>query len=257
MASLAVATVSFNAADTIDDTLQSIWTQTRRPDEVLLIDGGSTDNTMEIVAGYLDMITLCISEPDRGIAHAMNKAIAACQSDYLMFLHADDVLVAPNVLSQVESWLGTDDLICFPIRYGSSRKSVVRRSRGFVPALNLKTTFMHQGVFAKTRFLRAMGGFDQNLKIAMDYDFFLRCYRANVEARLLEAPVVARMADGGVGSRQDWPGLSVRLQEERWVHFQNSAGVLMDLCYWLWWSAYWPYKRIQAYLSGRDFRTFR
>lgn len=250
MASLAVATVCFNAADTISDTLQSIRAQTRHPNEVLLIDGGSTDHTMEIAAEYSDILTECVSEPDLGIADAMNKAISACRSDYLMFLHADDVLAAPNVLSQVELYLGADDLICFPILFGSPERCAIRRSRGFLPALNLKTTFMHQGVFASTLFLRSMGGFDEGLKIAMDYDFFLRCYRVQAKARLIDSPVVARMADGGLGSRQDWPGLRARLREERRIHFRHSSGMLMDLCYWAWWAAYWPYKRIQAHFRG-------
>ena len=87
---ISIITVSYNAVKTIEDTIVSVLGQTYSNIEYIIIDGGSTDGTLDIIKKYEDKITYWVSEPDKGIYDAMNKGILKATGDYLFFLGADD-----------------------------------------------------------------------------------------------------------------------------------------------------------------------
>ena len=101
MKKLSIIVVTYNASFDLERTLTSVFEQTFSDYEVVIIDGKSTDNTLEIVKKFEDKIDYWISEKDEGIYDAMNKGIEAARGEYLQFLNAGDYLIDPDVLSQI------------------------------------------------------------------------------------------------------------------------------------------------------------
>lgn len=95
-----IITVTYNAAKVLEDTIQSIVTQTYKNLEYIIVDGGSTDETLDIIHKYQEHITTVISEPDQGLYDAMNKGIKLATGDYLCFLNAGDGLHEDDTLLQ-------------------------------------------------------------------------------------------------------------------------------------------------------------
>lgn len=87
---ISVVTVSYNAADTIEQTILSVINQNFTDYEYIIVDGGSTDSTLDIIKKYQDKITLWVSEPDRGIYDAMNKGIRFAKGEWINFMNAGD-----------------------------------------------------------------------------------------------------------------------------------------------------------------------
>ena len=106
-----IITVTYNAENVLEDTIQSVITQTYRNVEYIIVDGKSTDKTMEIVNRYKDHIHTIVSEPDKGLYDAMNKGMALATGDYVCFLNAGDELHEDDTLQlMVHSLAGVNEL---------------------------------------------------------------------------------------------------------------------------------------------------
>jgi glycosyltransferase involved in cell wall biosynthesis len=239
-----IITATYNNATALLTCMGSVAAQRGVRVEHIVIDGGSADGTLGILERLDDQLGAWVSEPDSGISEAMNKGIARARGEWLLFLHADDELDSPDTLSQVSAILSTSaaDIIGFPIRYGALPGRFVC-PRGANAWLRLKTGLLHQGAFIRRGVFDRIGVHDTTLKIAMDYDFFLRAWLAGIPMATYRAPVVSRMSDTGVSSRVDWPSLSRRLGEERKIHERYSRNMLHKLGYALYWRLYPFYKR--------------
>ena len=108
---VSVITVSFNAVSCIERTIKSVISQRYNDFEYIIVDGQSNDGTIEIIQKYHAYISKWISEPDRGIYNAMNKAVRICSGEYCIFMNAGDMFVNPLVLKQVSLFWMTD-LMC-------------------------------------------------------------------------------------------------------------------------------------------------
>ena len=108
---ISVITVSYNAVSTIEQTILSVINQTYSNIEYIIIDGGSTDGTIDIIRRYEDKIAYWVSEPDRGIYDAMNKGASKANGEYIAFLNSDDwyELDAVSIIAQFAD--GKTDLI--------------------------------------------------------------------------------------------------------------------------------------------------
>lgn len=107
---ITIAMVCFNAEATIETSIQSVLCQTYNNYEFVIIDGCSKDKTLEIIKKYPSI--KFISEPDKGIYDAMNKALRIADGDYLLFLGSDDVLYSPDILNIVSNYL-IDDVVYY------------------------------------------------------------------------------------------------------------------------------------------------
>ncbi len=240
---ISVITINFNGAGHIEKTIKSVLDQTYRDIEYIVIDGGSTDGSIEIIDRYRTDIQHCISEADDGIADAMNKGIRLATGEYIVFLHAGDVFTNKTSLDDACKYIDDNrSIIACDIYYGPKRTRL--SGRGFNFWINFKTGLMHQGVLCPREVFAQIGEFDTQFKIAMDYDFFLRAYHHGLS--LLKAPVVlSAMSDTGVSSRKDWSSLSERFHEERKVQQKNCKFTLMNFIYKLYWPAYITYRRLK------------
>jgi glycosyltransferase involved in cell wall biosynthesis len=238
---ISIITITLNAEKYLEQTIQSVLNQTYKYIEYIVVDGGSTDRTVEIINKYKNQIDHFISENDKGIADAMNKGVALATGDYIVFLHADDYFKNDSSLEKaLEFFKETNDIIACSIQFGEQLK--IYKPRGF----NFWTNFKgipHQGTLCRRSLIEKLNGFDKQFQICMDYDFFLRAYRNR--ARLVKVPVIlAVMRDTGISSRQDCESLKIRFDEERRVHEKNCRSFTMSMLYKLYWCLYLPYRKV-------------
>ncbi len=237
---ISVITIVLNAEEHLEQTIKSVLGQTYGNIEYIVIDGGSTDRSLEIINQYRSQINYFISEKDEGIADAMNKGASHASGNYLIFLHSDDYFANERSLEDALAFLDekTDILAC-RIRFGKQREIYVPKGFGFWT--NFKQGIYHQGALCRRQLLEELEGFDTQFRIAMDYDFFLRAYRRSVG--IAKAPVILTvMRDNGISSLRDWKNLSFRFKEEKRVHEKNCHSLPMGLLYKIYWLLYLPYR---------------
>lgn len=174
---ISIITVVYNASSDLESTILSVINQTYPNIEYIIIDGGSTDGTIDIIRKYNDHITYCISEPDNGIYDAMNKGIDRATGVWLNFMNAGDNFQNENVLKNIfEDTLLLDNA---DIIYGSVscvRGSVsVQEYPKDLYDFRKKIPFCHQAAFVKRT---VIPHFDTRLKICADYDSFYSLYKA-------------------------------------------------------------------------------
>lgn len=245
---ISLITATLNAAATLPKLLASVRQQTVPPWEHWVIDGGSQDATLSILAAHSDQLTGWISEPDSGIAEAMNKGISQATGDYLLFLHADDALASPDSLAQATSALDNAyGIICFPVWQQRASHLRLLRPKAWGANLNLKIGRCHQGVICQRALFATLGAFEPQWRIAMDYDFLLRAYRRGHRAKVCTTPILAITGGAGISSRQDWPSLRRRLREEQQIHYHHCPPSWHGL-YAAYWALYWPYRWLRALL---------
>jgi len=239
---ISVVTVAFNSSDFLEQTIQSVLNQTYNNIEYIIIDGASTDGSVEIINRYDDAIDYWVSESDKGIAHAMNKGIKASSGDYILFLHADDYFLNEQVVQTAVSYMNSKpDIAAFNIVFQKQDIEFECKSRGFNYWLNFKTGLYHQGVFCSRAVFKKLGGFDESYKIAMDYEFWLRAYRQGITPKILNYSITY-MRDTGISSKSDWPTMKKRFLEEQRAHYQHAPNYIMRLIYKIYWTLYIPYR---------------
>lgn len=239
---ISIITITLNSERYLEQTITSILEQTYTNKEYIIIDGGSTDSTLDIIRKYESKIDCWISEPDDGIADAMNKGISLATGDHFLFIHSDDYLLNSTVLERISFFLQTRlDIYIFPVilkNKNTNKKSAARR-------LNLWTNFKmgscHQGQLYSKKLFDRIDAFNTNYKIVMDYDFILRSYRIGAQSCSINIPL-AVMRLTGISSRRDWKGLQERFQEEKQVHLNNCPTVWMRILYAMYWALYLPYR---------------
>lgn len=204
---ISIITVCFNSAVTIADTLRSVREQ-RYPDiEHIVIDGGSTDCTAEIVSAEGAHVAKFISEPDRGIYDAMNKGIGLASGDVIGFLNSDDFFSDPDVIGRIANqFSGTAIDACYgDLVYVDSDElsKVVRywKSREFKPGLCTHGWMpAHPTFYAKIDVYRRFGGFDLDFKLQSDFEMALRLLEVKKISTAYIPEILVRMRIGGASN---------------------------------------------------------
>lgn len=242
MPKISIITVCFNAEKYIEQTIKSVIAQKNSEIEYIVIDGASTDKTLNIIRQYESKITRWVSEPDKGIADAMNKGIRLATGDYLLFLNADDYFQAPDAIAVATSWMGEcKDIYIYDTIFLKKKGGIRRHSGVFGKRINFKGV-CHQGVLCRRSLFEKIGVFNTSFKVCMDYDFFMRAYRYGATGQYI-SEVLSVMRDGGISSRQDWPSLKQRFAEEKRVHMENNTSTFMKVAYAVYWGLYLPYRK--------------
>lgn len=178
---ITIITVVFNGAETLSDTLESVMMQTYDNIEHIIIDGGSSDGTVDILRQYDPAIDYWLSEKDRGIYDAMNKGIALCSGEYVGMLNSDDMFSDKNVLQEIANSFGMTkvDAIfsCLNIVEKNNLKKILRKYR--VTKLNsvlLRIGVMpaHPTFYCKKSCYVEGGMYKTDYKIAADFEMLLR-----------------------------------------------------------------------------------
>lgn len=206
---ISIITPTYNSSKTIRDTLDSIKLQTYQDIEVVIIDGLSSDNTLEIVQEYRKYFHIkVISEKDMGIYDAMNKGIDLAMGNIVHILNSDDLYFNENILSDISSIFNKNtniDMVYGDIRY--FYKDVNKTTRFWKAGvynehkLNNGWIIPHPGLFVRGSFYRKINKkFDIRLSIAADYEFILRSLKLEKATVFYLPKVLVSMRAGGTSS---------------------------------------------------------
>lgn len=228
----------FNNKLYLEESIRSVVFQKYPNIELIIIDGGSTDGSLEIAQEYIKYITCLISEPDTGIYDAMNKGIDKANGEWIYFLGSDDFL-EPNILFQLIPYLSSDKMlvygdVCFD--------NGVRFSSFFNTRTIFQNTVHHQGAFYNYKLFRKFR-YDINLRIISDYELNLYIYIS----RLLTQKVpflIARCHTGGASSQ-----ILLSIQEtnqirRKYVKNKFTNWILSGLLH-----AYYGQKKFRSFLT--------
>ena len=181
MIQFSVITINFNNASGLEKTIQSVINQTSKNFEYIIIDGGSTDLSTDVIKKYSSSITHFISEKDKGIYDAQNKGIISAKGDFLIFLNSGDCFADSSVLFKVEKCVSSKQA---KLIYGNTNLMNKDGSISkLIPPdiLNVNYWYMntlnHQAVFAHKSLFDEIGNFNLNYRFAADFDFIFKVYR--------------------------------------------------------------------------------
>ncbi len=202
-----IVTVCRDRASTIGEAMQSLARQSYRGYEHVVVDGGSTDGTLAVIAAHADRRTRLVSGPDNGIYDALNKGYERASGDVIGILHSDDVLASRLVLARVARAFADPnvDAVYGDLLYvrASRPTQVVRtwRAGPFAPrALHRGWMPPHPTLFLRRRVIERMGGYDTNFRIAADYDAILRYFRSEGFRAAYVPEVLVKMRLGGASN---------------------------------------------------------
>jgi len=199
---ITMITICRNAEATIAHTIESVKNQLFPRLEYIVIDGASTDSTINIVRSYGKMIDVFKSEPDNGIADAFNKGIACASGDIIGFINADDQLL-PGTLAKIaqhfEAVAELDVLHGDVLLYDGDEfvKQIAPAGRWWFPWRLV--LFNHPATFVRRRVYERCGQFDTDYRYAMDDELYLRWVRSGVTVHYSAEPLVRMQAGGASG----------------------------------------------------------
>jgi len=200
---LSIITVSYNSENTIHKCLESVCSQKNSHIEHIIIDGGSTDNTLNIVRSF--NVDCLISEKDFGIFHAMNKGFSLSKGQYLLFLNSDDYLLNGTLETLSNYLLSQDNLdnVIFFSDILSIRNNVYYYGnvKNHIDILDFyRLPLHHVGSITSRSSFNDLHGFNEKYKLSSDHDFFLRAFLRG--HKFIKLPFkFSCMSEGGRGTK--------------------------------------------------------
>jgi glycosyltransferase len=232
---ISIITAVYNNADEISIAINSVLSQTYKEIEYIIVDGASTDGTINVIKSFGNQITTFISEPDKGIYDALNKGLSLATGDVIGVLHSDDVFNNSRVIEVIAQRFNNEgcdatygDLeyvsktdVTNVIRYWKSCPFDVKNfRRGWMPA--------HPTLFMRKKIYDEYGMFDTRYKISSDYDLILRTLASGNLKCLYIPMVITRMKLGGA-SNKSIPNLWKKSYEDWLALRRNKKGGLLVL----------------------------
>ncbi len=199
---ISVITVVYNGARTLEATIQSVITQTYPNVEFVIIDGGSTDETLSIIHKYEGCITRWVSEKDEGIYDAMNKGIDLAQGDYICFMGCDDVFYNNEVVAKV---FALETACQADLVYGNVKSEAFsgEYDGAFDYVKLLDRNICHQAIFYHKQLFHKLGKYNKKYKVLADWEFNIRCFLQPGLRLLFVNLVIARFGVGGASTQHD------------------------------------------------------
>lgn len=203
---ISIITVAYNSGKTIEDTLKSVVNQDYKSVEYIIIDGGSNDDTLQIVEKYRSQIAIILSEKDKGIYDAMNKGIALATGDIIGILNSDDFYPDSHVLSKIVSEFksGIDGVYADLVYVDPLNTAKIARTwksgdykqgaflKGWMPP--------HPTFFVRKEIYDKYGTYALHLRYAADYEFMLRVIHKHGIKLAYLPEMIVRMRVGGASN---------------------------------------------------------
>lgn len=201
---ITIVTICYNVVKDLEKTIESVKKQSYSNLEYIIIDGGSTDGTKELLYKNSDVITKYISEPDKGIYDAMNKGIALSSGDWVSFMNAGDEFADEDVLKRVFDGKKYEKNV--KVLYGDimlyfQGQGYVRRDYSKYTQKEIAIMICHQSSFIEGDIIRRLK-YDINYKIASDINTFYKIYKEGWLFHYLNMDIAKFEAVGGVSSKK-------------------------------------------------------
>ena len=197
---ISVITVCYNAIQGIERTIKSVLSQSYPEIEYIVIDGNSTDGTVDVIHKYADKISYFMSEPDGGIYDAMNKGIRVATGEWINFLNAGDTFYYNTSVEKVFSHDVLPDIdVVYGYQVHSYDYGKFVRKRLPLAFFNSGMPFGHESSFVRAGVMKRIG-FDTNYRIAADYNFFFNLYVSGNKFQPVDAIVTDFESMEGVSS---------------------------------------------------------
>jgi glycosyltransferase involved in cell wall biosynthesis len=188
---ISIITVVYNGVATLEQTILSVINQTYKNIEYIIIDGDSTDGTIDIIKKYEKHLAYWISEPDKGIYYAMNKGIEKTTGEWINFMNSGDLFYNVNVINEITKYLQNDiDVICGRI---CGEKMNKRKINGYFFFRHI--SICHQAIFARRNLL--YDGFDTRYQIAGDTNWLQKIYFEGFKFKSVNI-IIALYEGGGI-----------------------------------------------------------
>lgn len=203
---ISIITVAYNAAQSIEHCIRSVIEQDYPEIEHIVIDGGSTDGTLDILDKYRKNIAVLVSEPDRGIYDAMNKGIALATGDVVGTLNADDRLASTDIISSVTTLFAIKnaDIVYGNLVYVNQNQKTVRvwnAGKYFPGVYNWGWMSPHPTFYCRRELFEMWGLYSLNYGSAADYELMLRFMHQHTPRVEYLNKVMVKMLPGGVSNK--------------------------------------------------------
>ena len=206
---ISIITVCYNSDKTIEKTINSVLDQDYKNIEYIVIDGGSQDNTLNIIDNYKSKISYKVSEKDGGIYDGINKGIKRATGDIICLIHANDIFANTNVISKVVSSFKKNPdfkiiLADLAFKKDLNDEKILRyySAKNFKPwMLKIGYSPPHLSAFFRNEVFRKVGLYQTHFKIAGDFDYFVKCFlKHKLRFNYLEECLIY-MSTGGTSSK--------------------------------------------------------
>jgi len=236
MVSISVITAVYNRRDTIAQALDSVLAQNYPSVELVVIDGGSTDGTKDVLERYRSRVSVMVSERDEGIYDALNKGVRLARGDVVGFLHADDLYASTDALANIATafrdpsvdaayadlvYVRKEDVSKVVRQWTAGPYDTAALLRGWMPP--------HPTFYVRKSVYERLGGFDTQYRIAADYDSIVRfLFVGRIKAAYV-AQTVVRMRVGGASNRSLKNLIRKSSEDYRIVRAHRLGGLLTVL----------------------------
>lgn len=244
---ITMITPSFNSEETIERTIQSVINQKYENLEYIIVDGLSSDKTIDIVNKYKDKIHVIISEKDNGISQAFNKGIAKATGDVIGIINSDDYLL-PGALQKIaDEYDSVSD-----IYQGSiiMHDKITKFECREIPSIHFpKMPFFchvaHQGMFVSREAYKKFGGYDEDIKWPMDLEFLIRAERLGAKFHRINYDMAVFVSGG-------FTSVDISKKKKDYVNIviKNGGNKLQGLIYYYFLNATQKIKKVLNYLGG-------
>lgn len=221
---LSVITVVYNGEKTIERTVQSVIDQKNAEIEYIIVDGGSTDSTMDRIDRYRENISHIISGPDNGIYDAMNKGSRLATGDIIAFLNSDDWYekdILQYVIKEFEN--SETDLLCGDANVVNEYGNKIRKAQLNRRAIFRNLPASHQAVFARREWMEKIGGFCTEYRVSADFEWVTRSLVKGCRIAVLPMTVV-NVSAGGFSEKH----AELSYQEIKEIAFRYYTGTGLE-----------------------------
>jgi len=203
---LSIITVCYNAADKIEATIKSVINQNSSDYEYIIKDGGSHDNTVDVIKKYNQCLSYWESCQDSGIYDAMNIAVQKARGDYILFLNVGDLLFSKNTIEKCMELMDNNSDLCYGAIVNRMPYGDVLVNPDSIDEIKTRMVFSHQAVFVK-RELLSKYKFDIKYKFAADYDFLSKMFFLHYKFQNIGIPIAITPIMEGATYTNKWKSL--------------------------------------------------